>query len=286
MAISTTEGSYTDYAYTGGVQSLTIPADGIYKLEAWGAGGGYCGANGGYTIGYKRLTKGTEVFVVCGQSGGGENDHGNRYNGGQDGSGSPNPAHWYGKHPGGGCTHIALAGGVLASLSNNRDKVLIVAGGGGAAATAVAGGTYGGTGSGGQGGGLSGGSGSSGAGGTQTTGYAFGLGAPAVAQVDGDPQKAQSGGGAGWYGGYAGVRGGGGGSSYIDGTPEITFSGVTYTPSTTIGGGCATTTNGKARITLVKKAFLPVMFDGTQVEKILFNGTEITGLQFDGVTVF
>lgn len=285
MAISTTEGSYTDYAYTGGVQSLTIPVDGIYKLEVWGAGGGYYGAKGGYAIGYKKLTKGTKVYVVCGQAGGGEKDHGNRYNGGQDGSTTQNPAHWYGKHPGGGCTHIALVSGVLSTLSNNRDKVLIVAGGGGAAAT-DSDPRWGGSGYGGDGGGLSGYSGTSGAGGSQTSGHAFGLGGYSVSEVNGDNTQAKSGGGAGWFGGHAGIKGGGGGSSYIDGTPEITFNGVTYTPSTIIGGGSVTTANGKARITLAKKTFLPVQFNGAQIDKLLFNGTEITGLQFNGVTLF
>ena len=39
MAITTSKGSYQDYAYTGGMQSVTIPHDGIYKFEVWGAGG-------------------------------------------------------------------------------------------------------------------------------------------------------------------------------------------------------------------------------------------------------
>jgi hypothetical protein len=283
MAITAEEGSYTDYAYTGGVQILTIPYDGIYKLECWGPGGGYQGAKGGYAAGYKRLTKGTVVYIVCGQCGGKDGEYGNRYNGGQDGSGSTNPAHWYGKHPGAGCTHMALVSGVLSSLSSNKNKVLIVAGGGGAAATD---GTYGGMGIGGDGGGLSGSSGSSSAGGSQTTGYAFGLGGPAVSQVDGDNQKAMTGGGAGWYGGYAGIKGGGGGSSYIDGCAAFTYMGKSYNPSTTTGGGSAAETNGKARVTFVRKTLLPVHFNGTQLEKIVFNGTEITGLVVDGVKLF
>lgn len=285
MAISATEGSYTNYAYTGGVQSLTLPADGIYKFECYGPGGGYKGATGGYAAGYKKMTKGTVVYIVCGQSGGGSGDYGHRYNGGQDGSGSTNPAHWYGKHPGAGCTHIALVSGVLANLSASKDKVLIVAGGAGAAAT-DSNASYGGSGSGGNGGGLSGASGTSGAGGAQTTGYGFGVGGASIAQVNGDTSKAASGGGAGWYGGYAGIKGGGGGSSYIDGCPEFTYQGTTYSPSTTTGGGNAATTNGTARITFVKKSVLPVYFNGTQLEKIIFNGTEITSLVVDGTKLF
>ena len=40
MALSGTVGSYQEFGYTGGMQSVTIPADGIYKLEVWGAQGG------------------------------------------------------------------------------------------------------------------------------------------------------------------------------------------------------------------------------------------------------
>lgn len=276
MAISATEGSYTDYTYTGAVQSLEIPADGIYKLEVWGAGGGYGGATGGYSIGYKKLTKGETIYIACGQSGGAYDGYGARFNGGQDTSTSQNRACWYGRRAGGGCTHIATKDGVLADLEDSQDAVLIVAGAGGAGKTT--GDTSTTTGSGGKGGGLSGGTGTTGSGGTQSSGYAFGKGAPAT--ID------QSGGGAGWYGGRAGASGGGGGSAYIGGVPEITFNGVTYTPSTTIGGGCETITNGKARVTLAKKTFLPVLIDGAQIDKILFNGTEITGLQVDGTTLF
>lgn len=283
MAFTGKPGEVEAYGYTGDVQSLTIPYDGIYKLECWGPGGGYNGAKGGYAAGYKKLTKGTVVYIVCGQCGGGRTEYGNRYNGGRDGSTSANPAHWVGKHPGAGCTHMALVSGVLADLSSNKNKVLIVAGGGGAAATDS---IYG-TGNGGNGGGLSGSSGSSGAGGTQTTGYAFGLGGPCItANVDNNNSNGLSGGGAGWYGGYAGVKGGGGGSSYIDGCAEFTYMGTTYSPETTTGGGNDAQTNGTARITFVRRSLLPVHFNGTQLEKIVFNGTEITSLVVDGVKLF
>ena len=78
MAITTSKGSYQDYAYTGGMQSVTIPHDGIYKFEVWGAGGsnsalhgsGNYGNNyntngkGGYSVGYKLCKKG-EVYYIC-----------------------------------------------------------------------------------------------------------------------------------------------------------------------------------------------------------------------------
>lgn len=136
MAITTSKGSYQDYAYTGGMQSVTIPHDGIYKFEVWGAGGsnsalhgsGNYGNNyntngkGGYSVGYKLCKKG-EVYYICV---GGCN---NPYNGGGRGN-----AGW-----GGGATHIATKTGELKNLSGNKAAVLLVAGGGG-------GGWYGGNG--------------------------------------------------------------------------------------------------------------------------------------------
>ena len=128
MAITTSKGSYQDYAYTGGMQSVTIPHDGIYKFEVWGAGGsnsalhgsGNYGNNyntngkGGYSVGYKLCKKG-EVYYICV---GGCNVP---YNGGGVGD-----AGW-----GGGATHIATKTGELKNLSGNKAAVLLVAGGGG-----------------------------------------------------------------------------------------------------------------------------------------------------------
>ena len=134
------------------MQSVTIPHDGIYKFEVWGAGGstvlhgsGNYGNNyntngkGGYSVGYKLCKKG-EVYYICV---GGCN---NPYNGGGRGN-----AGW-----GGGATHIATKTGELKNLSGNKAAVLLVAGGGGGTGQA--------NGEGGKGGGWYGG----GYGGTQT----------------------------------------------------------------------------------------------------------------------
>ena len=52
MALSGSVGSYQEFGYTGGMQSVTIPADGIYKLEVWGAQGGNTkGGLGGFSSG-------------------------------------------------------------------------------------------------------------------------------------------------------------------------------------------------------------------------------------------
>ena len=73
------------------------------------------------------------------------------------------------------------------------------------------------------------------------------------------------GGGGGYYGGGGGcncgfgVGGGGGGSGYIGGVPSFSYKGVTYSPSTSVGGNSG---NGWAKITLVKKLEINIVYDG------------------------
>lgn len=44
--------------------------------------------------------------------------------------------------------------------------------------------------------------------------------------------------------------------------------------------------SGYAVITFVKKGELPVIFNGTTLQKIIFNGTEITSLIYNGTKLF
>ena len=287
MAITTSKGSYQDYAYTGGMQSVTIPHDGIYKFEVWGAGGsnsalhggGAYGNNyntngkGGYSVGYKLCKKG-EVYYICV---GGCNVP---YNGGGVGD-----AGW-----GGGATHIATKTGELKNLSGNKAAVLLVAGGGGGTGQA--------NGEGGVGGGWYGG----GYGGTQTGSGSGGSDKGSFGQggqgdwywADGGLETgAGGGGGGGWYGGNGGNRymgggaGGGGGSGYIGGLPSFTSAGGTvYSPSTTAGGGNAVNADGSARVTFLRKNDVPVIFNGEQVEDVVLNGVKLTGMMVDGIRLY
>ena len=64
------KGDILNYAYTGSVQSVTLPK-GVYKLEVWGAQGGsyssYYGGAGGYSVGTITLTADTtNLFVYVG----------------------------------------------------------------------------------------------------------------------------------------------------------------------------------------------------------------------------
>lgn len=255
MALSGSVGSYQEFGYTGGMQSINVPVDGIYKLEVWGAQGGsvvanagtsneiyISGGNGGYSVGYKKLTKGTVLYICVGGAGAGNWRNGTTHlvNGGYNGGGasmSENDIHPMGS--GGGATHIATASGTIASLGpSNKSKLLIVAGGGGGMGSWQ---NY----TGGTGGGTNGGNGATsnpGTGGTQTAGGAcsdrgatwyygsYGQGGNAI-------HDSISGGGGGLYGGGCGMNTApaGGGSGYIGGVPSFTYNGITYSPSTSNG---------------------------------------------------
>ena len=120
-------GDILNYAYTGAVQSVTLPK-GVYKLEVWGAQGGYrssssYGGKGGYSVGTIALTKETNVYVYVGGAGG-SSANGNAaggFNGGGQGyaSSSSEPG-----NGGGGASDIRI-------LANSLYNRVIVAGGGG-----------------------------------------------------------------------------------------------------------------------------------------------------------
>lgn len=145
-------GKTFDYAYTGSVQEITLPA-GTYQLETWGAQGGsnttynnMIGKSGGYVKGTLTLDETTTLYIVVGGKGGdrssgidGYNSLNNNggYNGGGSGSGSAGPG-------GGGATHIATSSTVLSSNGGTTSSIsglIMIAGGGGAGSSVD--GTYG-----------------------------------------------------------------------------------------------------------------------------------------------
>lgn len=222
MGIKT--GDILNYAYTGAVQSVILPK-GIYKLECWGAQGGYrssatYGGKGGYSVGTITLDEETEFFVYVGGSG--------------------NTGKTAGGFNGGGLRNTYNGGGGATDIRIGQDNLLarvIVAGGGGSDGATNKTGMYG--------GGENGGSttenyGSGGFGGTQTGvsssswqttsqststtsqsgAYAgFGFGGNGIYRSSGYGGA----GGGGWYGGSGSYpdssgdddRGGAGGSGYI-----------------------------------------------------------------------
>lgn len=203
-------GDILNCPYSGTYKIITLPK-GQYKLECWGAQGGYRndstqGGKGGYSVGTITLTTATTMYLYSGGAG-----NTGRANGGFNGGGLRDSY-----NGGGGASDIRIA-------ANNLQSRVIVAGGGGSDGAPSRTGMYGGGTSGGT---ATQGFGSGGGGGTQTAGGAggnnsgsFGIGGRGINYASG----CGGAGGGGWYGG-GGVypdesgdddRGGGGGSGFV-----------------------------------------------------------------------
>lgn len=229
-------------------QTFTVPCNGTYQVELWGAQGGrfYATPNytkqsgGGYVSGESFLNKSSQFFLYIGQDN--STYDGSSYNGapGSNGSG----------HAGGGASDMRLTSGSWDNANSLNSRVIVAAGGGagGASWTGYAGGLIG----------YSSYSGGSKTGGTQTSagrdndfscidGYnatnKFGIAAPCGAT-----------GGGGYYAGSGGAHatgGGAGGSSYISGHTGCVAiaSGSTTEPRAVRYSGCTTgTTNNTCSI--------------------------------------
>ena len=229
----------TAFAFNGGVQAFTVPADGTYQLEVYGAGTiaqNNCAATyGGYAKGNAYLKAGDVLYICVGgtspvltMQGQNEWTTDGGYNGGGQGRFVNDGGYHYCLNAGGGATHIAKNAnrGELANYASHQSEILIVAGGAGGSFFAnwydgeeeeMTGGHC----TGGSGGGTSGGAGETftaevSAGGSQTAG--------GIGTANGSfGQGGSYGGGSGWYGGGAGSmnaqsgRAAGGGSGYIGG---------------------------------------------------------------------
>lgn len=266
----------TNFAYTGGIQTYTVPVTGLYLIKVWGAGGGkgaiginygskgaqFSGGYGGYSYYHAILNKGATIYVVCGGKGVSQihgstytSDNGNGYNGGGIGNTGTQQYYYGSGGGGGGATHVSTVSGLLSNVS--KSNLLAVAGGGGGGGSKD-------NNIGGNGGGTSGGNGAGGSnatGGTQSSGGNGGGGNSAYngAYGKGGNARTQAYGGSGGGGLYGGGGAGGdanswgsgaGGSGYVP-AATTTFKGKTYTNSTVAGNGAATATNGSASVQLI-----------------------------------
>lgn len=292
---TTTEGGYT-------VSAFTAPKKGVYQFIMSGSGGtiGYndagdggsagsspvAGGTGGVTIGFLLLERGQTVYCGCG----------------------------------GTCSAAFVSsanGNKLSAI--NAGSLFFVAGGGGAAGKAYKTNYAYVAGKGGNGGGASGTAGgdaswggstaTGGTAGTRTAGgtggngggYGYG-GASLYQQVEYQPCYAWSGrGGDGLYGGGSGKNivshnsgtgyrqshsaGGGGGSGYVH-TSTLKVLSKTYSNSTSQGGGASSNSGGSVKVVYYARAELPVVFNGTRLERLFFNGTEVGSLIFNGTKLF
>ena len=215
------------FSYKASTESFTVPVDGTYNLECWGAGV----SQGGKSQGDYQAQKNQVLFICVG----GKGTEGNiadigigGYNGG--GNGGKAVKNNYGQplkcgDGGSGATHICLVDGVLSKLKTayENNRLLMVAGGqGGAQYQRKGPGLFG--------GGTEGGRPTNSAGktfgaATQSKGFAFGLGQIGRNGTIKTPAggEGNGGGGGGLYGGYAPKDQGshtncpgGGGSGYVN----------------------------------------------------------------------
>ena len=215
------------FEYKRSTESFTVPVDGIYTLECWGAGE----SQGGKSCGDYQAPK-NQVLYICVGGKGSEGDRAQIGIGGYNGGGNGGSAVVNDKGQplkrgdgGSGATHICLVDGVLSNLKTayENNQLLMVAGGqGGAQYKPTCPGLFG--------GGREGGRPTNSAGQTfdaanQLTGYAFGQGQTGrdgtIKTQNGG--EGNGGGGGGLYGGYSPqVPGnktnspGGGGSGYVN----------------------------------------------------------------------
>ena len=211
------------FEYKKSIESFTVPVDGTYTLECWGAGPSKGGkSEGNYKAQKNQILyicvggKGTDATGPTGKSGRGLGG----YNGGGNGGWSPGYTMGGG---GSGATHICLQDGLLKDFNTayDNDQLLMVAGGQGGN-IGSADGPYG--------GGIDGGNPISWSGAvwpaaTQSTGYAFGTGQTGrngTGRTNGGGEGS-GGSGGGLFGGYApqhtGINSnssGGGGSGYVN----------------------------------------------------------------------
>ena len=296
------DGTTWNFDYTGGEQTFTLPCDGEYKLETWGAQGGngnstYIGGYGGYSTGIIAAQDDNKFFINVGGKGITGKFAAGGYNGGGNSGNYETTA-----GSGGGATHIAVESGLLSTLEDKKESILLVSGAGGGGSIYAVESNYG---YGGKGGGYIGGNGTSnksddyrGIGGTQNKGGitvalatqgtifqgSFGQGG---SQLASGGLRVSGGGGSGFYGGsfaYDYGAGGGGGSGYIGNTlltnkvmycyncqessEESTKTVSTTCTSQTPTENCSKQGNGYAKITLVKadkpiKKYTETILNGT-----------------------
>lgn len=228
-----------DFPFTNNHIPFTIPADGIYEFEVWGASGsdlvqGNVTANGGlggHAKGYKKMNKGQVIYIYNGGAPSSTNYSG--INGGAGGytySSSSSTKH-YGSG-GGGATSIMNRSGVISTSGNSTTQqnyykareqdILIIAGGGGGAAILNVSTPN----KGGDGGGERGEDGSGGnLGGRQISTGANDYTNFGVAPNYSGNGTTYSGGGGGYFGGLYGLNGhsGAGGSGYVGGVPGFVY---------------------------------------------------------------
>lgn len=125
------------FSYTGTAQTFTVPRDGYYKIEAWGAQGNNVSTNrsvgglGAYTSGEIQLKKGDKLYIYVGEH---RTDRAASFNCGSTGGGSTDTTNGGGinGYGGGGATDIrTVLGSTWNDFNSLKSRIMVAAGGGG-----------------------------------------------------------------------------------------------------------------------------------------------------------
>lgn len=229
------EGTEWTFDYTGSEQEFSVPCEGEYRIELWGASGEYLKSwdipsYGAYVKGDIFFEKSKKIYIQVG--GKPTNVENGGYNGGGTSYSSGNDPRDIGSG-GGGATDIRFIGGTWNNFESLKSRIIVAAGSNGSqcdsSSVGNAGGligyigyntSYGSKYGGGGGSQISGGRAATSFSGYKSTAGGFGYGGNGSYASD---AGAGGGGGGGYYGGGGGSGaetggwGGGGGSSFISG---------------------------------------------------------------------
>ncbi len=131
--------SKTEFNFKNNYEEYDVPKTGYYKIECYGAKGGYSringsigasGGNGGYISGFIELKKGEKLYVYVGGHGAdavvGKDAKGG-YNGG--GLGTWDHSDDEAAGAGGGATDIRLISGEWNNFESLKSRIMVAAGG-------------------------------------------------------------------------------------------------------------------------------------------------------------
>lgn len=143
-----------EFDYTGNYQTFTVPTDGYYNIELWGAQGGnmtgtgyksdgtsrgqltYTGGKGAYTKGVIYLTKGETIYIYVGGAGSSNVSLASSCSGGDaggyNGGGTLASGQCAYGASGGGATDVRLVSGEWNNFDSLKSRIMVAAGGGGA----------------------------------------------------------------------------------------------------------------------------------------------------------
>ena len=132
-----------NFDYTGSPQTFTVPYDGTYKIELWGATREHVENSnvkyyylGSYTSGEIELDKNENLYIYVGEKSKKSEVNGTFNGGGSSTKGTygdgTNRSQYYQNYPGAGATDVRLVSGTWNNFGSLKSRIIVAAGTGGA----------------------------------------------------------------------------------------------------------------------------------------------------------